>query len=1202
MRLIHYLGFSFISVSLLLCGCGGGSNNNVQPPSQLTYATSRAVYVEGTAITANNPTIAGGSASSYSVNPSLPTGLSLDRTTGVISGTPTAVAAPASYTVTASNSAGSAGALLIITVEGRAPAGLAYSASTAVYSSGTAISANIPTLTGGAATAWSVSPDLPAGIKLDYATGVISGRPTATAAKRIYTVTASNSTGSVSASLTITVNAAALGVQFIPNMKQWITPLAPQGSQFAYLDTGRIVNGQDWLAGQAVSTAVSPDGKTLLVLTSGFNRVSSADNVENPDHTYFDWQDSQEWVFIYDISAGPPAFQQAVTVPNSYSGVAFDPVQRVVAGQTRNNAFYVSSGLGDYPYAGPPFTTPVYTGAGGDNVHVFTLSADGKTWATDEQQPELALLHTAGVGLNVPPCAAGVAVSSDGQTMVVVNYYNDSVTVFSGGLGNWTRQGEVDLRPGKDTVSPQSGVPGGEYPYWAVVKGNGSSATAYVSSIRDREIDVVSLAEVGEVGNGAVWPVTARIHVKGQPNKMTLNKAQTRLYVAEDQSDTVDVIDVNPNDGDQQNTILEAIPITAAIAPASLAQYRGANTNSVALSPNETQLYVTNGNLNCVAVVALTGKDKNDRVTGLIPTGWYPNSVSVSNDGQWVYVANAKSPTGPNPGYCYSGGPVGYPGCRPSNEYNPQRTKAGLQSFPTATLSTQLPALTAQVTANNRFSAAESPRDAVVMAAVRRGVKHVIFVIKENRTYDEVLGDLPVGNGDPSLTQFGQAITPNLHKLAQTFVTLDNLMASSEVSYDGWSWTTGARATDVVEHQYTVQYANRGVSLDFNGANRNVNDAIPTLAGRLAANPITPDDPDVMAGQTDVAAPDGPDNEVNTGHLWDAALRAGVTLRNYGFFLDVTCYGVTLRGESSATPCAGNNELTDPAATQKVVAIPSNAALAPFTDPYYHGFDTAFPDYYRYTEFARDFDANYASGGLPQLTLVEMGHDHTGSFSTAIENVNVPDTQVADNDYAVGLLIQKIASSRYANNTLIFIIEDDSQDGADHVDSHRTTAYVAGAYVKRGVVVSTRYNTVDFIRTIEEVLGIPPMNLNDALATPMADIFNTTPGSWTFTAAPSDYLYGTDLKPLLPPEAGLIVPKPRHDAKYWARVTRGMDFSDADRIDDAAYNHILWKGLMGNRPYPARPTGKNLRRNRKQLLASYRQSLKASAARASKAN
>jgi hypothetical protein len=513
-----------------------------------------------------------------------------------------------------------------------------------------------------------------------------------------------------------------------------------------------------------------------------------------------------------------------------------------------------------------------------------------------------------------------------------------------------------------------------------------------------------------------------------------------------------------------------------------------------------------------------------------------------------------------------------------------------LQSFPTATLAAQLPALTTQVLTNNRIASKESTSDAAVMAAVRHGVQHVIFIMKENRTYDQILGDLENGsNGDPALVEFGQPITPNLHKLAQGFVTIDNLLAASEVSYDGWAWTTGARASDVVEHQYSVNYANRGLSLDFNGFDRNVNVAIPTVAGRRAANPLSPNDPDMLAGQTDVGAPDGPNNEENTGHLWDAALRAGLTVRNYGFFVDPACYNIP----QCAIPLAHN-----PFATGTVVAFPANVALTPYTDPYYRGFDCNFPDYYRYKEWEREFDATYATGGLPALSLVEMGHDHTGVFGTAIDLVNTPELMEADNDYAVGLLMQKIAGSIYASNTLVFVIEDDAQDGGDHVDSHRTTAYVAGAYVKQGVVVSTPYNTLDFIRTMEEVLGIPPMNLNDALASPMADIFTTTPSSWTFTAAPSAYLYASSL-PLPTPTAGLVVPQSTHSAKYWARVTRGIDFSEADRIDAAVYNRILWKGLMGSRPYPAGATGLDLRHNRAQLLANYQRSLKLKATPAS---
>jgi hypothetical protein len=284
------------------------------------------------------------------------------------------------------------------------------------------------------------------------------------------------------------------------------------------------------------------------------------------------------------------------------------------------------------------------------------------------------------------------------------------------------------------------------------------------------------------------------------------------------------------------------------------------------------------------------------------------------------------------------------------------------------------------------------------------------------------------------------------------------------------------------------------------------------------------------------------------------------------------------------------------------VAFSQNVTLTPFTDPYFRGFDNQFPDYYRYQEWLRDFTANYAAGGLPSLSLVRFMHDHTGQFTPdpGKFGLTTPELQNSDNDYAVGLLVQTIASSIYAQNTLIFIIEDDSQDSGDHVDSHRTTAFVAGAYVKQGALVSTPYNTINFVRTIEEVLGLPPMKLNDALAQPMADIFNTTPSTWSFTATVPLGLYNTNL-PLTPP-VGLIVPKPTHTGEYWARVTRGMDFTSEDRMDFAEYNRILWKGLMGNKPYPAKPTGKDLRQNREKLLARYKLSLKQNAAQAKMAS
>jgi DNA-binding beta-propeller fold protein YncE len=957
-------------------------------------------------------------------------------------------------------------------------------------------------------------------------------------------------------------------IQDLPNMGQQITPLAPPGSRFEPLDPELAYDpafpaGQGWLASQAVTTVVSPDHKTLLALTSGYNRVSNLNFVPPPTVPSWYVPDSTEYVFIFDISSPAPVKKQVVQIANTYNGIVFDP---------SGSAFYVSGGPSD-------------------NVHIVTRNADG-TWA-DQPGMALPLGHRAGLGLNVPPqvaqvpinlqvavhpCAAGVAISKDGLTLVVANYYNDSITIFTGGLGNWSRFRELDLRPGANDSS-QTGVPGGEYPFWVAVKGKGSDAVAYVSSIRDREIVVVNLSGSPELFNPRGRPsVAARIHVKGQPNKMTLNAAQSLLYVVEDQADTVDVIDT------AKNAIVETIPVIAppSVLPASLAQFTGANPNSVALSPDEKQLYVTNGNLNSVAVVALGGTMSGDQVVGLIPTGWYPNSVSFSADGAVVYVINGKSPTGPNSGWCYGGyGPVGSKACLETNQYNPQLTKAGFQSFPRPSPD-QLATLTAQVAANNRFADTESAADAAVMAAVRQGTQHVIFIVKENRTYDQVLGDLEKGNGDPDLVEFGQTVTPNLHNLARTFVTLDNFMDTAEVSYDGWLWTTSARAPDVVERQYPVAYAYRGTSLDSEGLNRNVNVSIATLAGRKAADPFTADDPNVLPGQTNVAAPDGPNNEVNTGYLWDSAFRANLTVRNYGFFIDSTRYGTA---DYNIPP------LRDPFSTGTVVAYPTSASLTPYTDPFFRGFDNALPDYYRYTEWAREFDANYAKGGLPSLSLIRLMHDHTGSYDTAIDLVNVPETQVADNDYAVGLLMEKISHSIYANNTLVFVIEDDAQDGGDHVDSHRSIAFVAGAYVKQGALVSTKYNTIDFVRTMEEVLGLPPLNLNDALAKPMADIFNAVPSPWSFTATPSALLYGTSL-PLPPKPADLIVPRSAHNAKYWARATKGMDFEEEDRVDPLDFNHILWKGLKGKKRYPAAPTGKDLRQNREELLTRYRRSLK----------
>ena len=415
--------------------------------------------------------------------------------------------------------------------------------------------------------------------------------------------------------------------------------------------------------------------------------------------------------------------------------------------------------------------------------------------------------------------------------------------------------------------------------------------------------------------------------------------------------DTVDVI------ATASNAILETIPVIAppGVLPTALAKYTGANSDSATLSPDEKQLYVTNGNLNCIAVVALTGTNSGDQVVGLIPTGWYPNSVSFSTDGSWVYTVNGKSPTGANPGFCYSAGAPTLPNCLLANQYNPQLTKAGFQTFPRPSAA-QLTTLTAQVAVNNRFSSTESPSDAAVMAAVRAGVQHVIFILKENRAYDQILGDLEVGNGDPDLTEFGQAVTPNAHNLALNFVTLDNFYGDrrSEQRRLALEHCRARAGRDRAPVSGVLFLRRRRVTrtqLGLRGCEsqreRGLSD---TRRAPVYADPFTPNDPDLLPGQTDVAAPDGPDNEINTGYLWDAALRANLTVRNYGFFVDETRYNTT----TNTIPLVEN-----PAADGIVVSYPTNVALAPRTDPYFRGFDNAFPDYYRYAEWAREFDNNY---------------------------------------------------------------------------------------------------------------------------------------------------------------------------------------------------------------------------------------------------
>ena len=911
----------------------------------------------------------------------------------------------------------------------------------------------------------------------------------------------------------------------------FITPTAAAGSAFLPLNPD-LPTRPDFIAGQAVTTAVSPDGNTLLILTSGYNRNSAPDGKPIA-------AESNEYVFVYDISGHGLTKRQVLQVPNSFDGVAWNP---------RGDAFYVSGGVDD-------------------NVHTFARSGAGFI----ESGAPIALGHPSGLGLGTPPGAAGLAVDGSGRRALVANFENDSVSLID--LARHTVLAELDLRPGK--IDPaQRGVAGGEYPFWIAIAGDDK---AYVTSQRDRQVVVVSLT-------GDKPRVTGRIAVGGQPNKMILDRAQRRLFVADGNSDDVSVIDTS------SDRVVETLDT---VAPKALwrnsTELRGANPNGLALSPDERTLYVTDGGTNAVAVIRLAdpaGGDDDERasharVVGLIPTGWYPSSVSLSKDGRQLYVINGKSPSGPNDGACRDSAALAPTACAGKNRYVWQLTKAGLLTLPTPS-PWELVRLSWQVAENDHFPAVEQhPWDELVMSFLRSRIQHVVYIVKENRTYDQLLGDLPVGDGDPSLTIFPRATTPNHHALAEQFVTLDRFFDAGEVSGDGWNWSVSARTTDQTEKTVPINYAGRGLAYDWEGTNRNLNVAYGDLASRIAADPLTPNDPDLLPGTADTAAADRGDH-AEAAYLWDAALRAGVSVRNYGFYGDLTRYSLPATG-------AGGIPLEhDPAGKGLTVFYPTKPALLAVSDPYYRGYDNKFPDYWRFREWEREFDAEVESDRFPALNFVRFMHDHFGEFGAAIDGVNTPELQMADNDYAIGLLVDKISHSRYADSTLIFILEDDAQNGGDHVDAHRSVGYIVGAYVKQGAVISAPFNTVNLVRTIEEVLGLDALGLTDGLAQPMSELFElrARPRPWAYDARASALLRATTLP--LPPTASTVAsaPQPTHDADWWERAMSGQDFSREDALDEARFNRTLWHGLVGAEvPYPTVRHAADLTRERASLLA-----------------
>ncbi len=908
-----------------------------------------------------------------------------------------------------------------------------------------------------------------------------------------------------------------------------ITPTVLAGAVQQLLNPG-LAAYPNFVAGEAVQARLSPDGALLAIICAGQNSLDDASG--NTDAA-----NSTQYIFLYNVGGNnktKPVLTQVIKQANAHVGLVWAP-----DGKT----FYAAGGNDDavYAYANPTGT--------------FALAA------------KIALNHNKqGVGLVVQPNASGLGISPDGKTLVVANNYNDSVSVIDTAT-NAVRY-EHDLRPYLASNENASGVAGGEYPFAVLVNASG---VAYISSTRDRQVVVL------DVSSPTAAKLVGRIALDGNPYGMAFSADQATLYVAEDNSDQVAVIKT------QTNAVEQKIDVRA---PAGiLPGYRqtGAAPFAVTLSPNGKQLYVVNNGANEIAVVSLAGA--KPAVIGLIPTAYAPKDVTFSQDGTWMYIINGKSNTGPNPtnlsGSTASITSITYPGgnaaaaaaARAGNQYQFQLEQASLVSarIPTAQ---QLGPLTAQVADNNGYSTPQSQADAAVMAFVRKHIKHVIYIVKENRTFDQILGDLPNGaNADPTLVQFGRALTPNFHDIATNFVTLDNFYDPADGSMDGWSWSMRGRVTNDEELTQQINYAfvNRGLSYEGEASNRNVPVGLAAQADRDAAtkgqfSALSANLPggtaNLLPGTADVATTDF-DTEHQTGYIMDAALRAGLSLRNYGF---------TVNNIGPTTDAAGK-PITNPGAAGVVQAAELNPALVPITDTYFRGFDQTFSDQWDVNEWYREFQQYVTFGDLPAFETVRLSHDHTGSFATALAGVNTPDTQEADNDLAVGRMVDYVAHSRFAKDTLFIVTEDDSQDGPDHVDSHRSTAYVVGPYVKQGAVVSTRYSQVNALRTIEDILGLRHLNLNTAFQVPMADVFDVnSKGAWTYTATASTILQTTQLAMA---DTGVRYAEgprvyPRQDAAYWAKQTLGFDFTGEDRVPTGLFNKVLWEGTRPGVPYPAK--------------------------------
>jgi len=587
----------------------------------------------------------------------------------------------------------------------------------------------------------------------------------------------------------------------------------------------------------------------------------------------------------------------------------------------------------------------------------------------------------------------------------------------------------------------------------------------------DESMLYISLWGLGRVGvfNTATNKLEQTISTGDHPNELLLNKKGSVLFVANANDNTVSVIDTKT--GKVEETI------STVLYPTKLA---GSTTNGLALSSDESILYVANADNNCLAVFNVS-KPGNSQSMGFIPVGWYPTNVKTL--GNKIIAANGK-------GLTSKANPLGpQPFAKDNNigEHVGQTAESKIQyigglfigtvSFIDEPKPDQQKVYTQQVYANTPFNDkkttladGEAGNPIPRKAGEKSPIKYVFYIIKENRTYDQVLGDMPKGNGDTSLCLFGRSITPNQHSLADQFVLLDNFYVDAEVSEDGHNWSMGAYATDVIEKTWPTNYGSRGPA--YNGA---------------------------ASGTKD-------------GYIWDYCKRTGVTYRSYGEF------GSYAKAQIKS--------------------------LQGHMGPHSPGFNLNIKDQVRASAWEHDFDSLMAIHGVPQFNTLRISADHTsgqkkGSYS--------PIASVADNDLAVGRIVAHLAESAIWNECAVFILEDDAQAGPDHVDAHRSPAYLAGPFVKHNAVVHSMYSTTGMLRTMELILGLPPMSQYDAAALPMYECFTSKPDYTKFKLIPANV--DIDTRNIAVNES--------------SKRSENFNLASEDNVPDRDMNEVIWKAVKG---------------------------------------